>query len=138
MDRTSFVIGTLTGLVVVLCVTLLIGPDSLRRAEAQATSGSAGAATIVTASYDGEQSVCYVLNAEKQTILIYSFNPPEAGSKNNLQNGQFEFLAGRHIKFDELLVQKLGDYQFKGVKRMDTPTVDKVKEMYSKVMSSSR
>lgn len=98
-------------LLVALTVTLTLWFTSEQtEAWAQGGGGSSSGNWILVASTLREgEGLLYVFNTEKEVLLVYSYNrgrkTASGASGRNLFDGDFEFLAGRHCKWDVLYSQ---------------------------------
>ncbi len=108
--KTDVLLKTVLALLVVaLAVTLALWFGSEQTAaRAQGGGGSSAGNWILVASTlrDGE-GLLYVFNTEKEVLLVYSYNRGRrsGSSGRNLFDGDFDFLAGRHCKWDVLYSQ---------------------------------
>jgi hypothetical protein len=107
-------------LVVGLAVTLTSWVGSERNEAIAATGGAAGSWIVVaeqTAHGNGEaDSLIYVLNTEKETLLVYSFWRRTSTRGTSRMRGDLDFLAGRHIKWDLLYSQQV-PYPYKAIRQ---------------------
>ena len=102
-------------LIVALAVALTswIGSES-NEARAQ-SGGAAGNWILVTSTIQNGEGVLYMFNAEREVLLVYAFyRRSGAGRGSSRYQGDLEFLAGRHCKWDSLYSQqRLFPYAFR-------------------------
>ena len=112
-------------LVVALAVTITSWVTSTRT-EVRAEGGGGGAANaewmMVASELRSGEGLVYLFNTQKQVMLIYAYHRGRraaAGGRNTFE-GDFQFLAGRHCKWD-LLYCELVPYPMDKKAGMITP-----------------
>ena len=101
MKSASWLTAVLVGVIVALTFALVASNFPASPAVAQGGGGGvAGSITAVTGEYEGGGSVLYIFDAQKEVLLAYAFHPPGRGAGGGVDNGELEWLAGRHIGWD--------------------------------------
>jgi len=134
MKLDSLLRASLLVLSVLLAVTIAawIASDQTV-AWAQGGGGSAtGDWMMVSSELHTGEGLVYVFNAKKEVLLVYAYHrgrKSRAGTRNRF-DGDFQFLAGRLVKWDVLYVQ-LRPYPLEAPKSgMHTP--EQVKSAFEK------
>jgi hypothetical protein len=119
--KTDVLLKTALFLLVVGLAVTLTSWFSSERNEALAANGAAAGQWIIVSeqnqhSANESDSLIYVLNTEKETLLVYAFWRRTGARGSSRMLGDLEFLAGRHIKWDLLYSQKV-PYPYKALRR---------------------
>lgn len=100
--------------VIALLVGLLVVVQHSPSAQAQVSEGRAGDVIAVAAPIHDE-SLLYVIDTNREVILVYSFHfPGSTLRRRDVRSGAFEFLAGRMYRWDAMLTTKR-EYSLKGI-----------------------
>lgn len=103
MQDNRYLIGILTGVALTLAVAVIFSVTQPRNAMAQAAGGGPGNAshvTAVTAQYQANQDILYIVDSKEEIVLAYMIHG--AGSRGGARSlGKLEFLAARTFKWDK-------------------------------------
>jgi hypothetical protein len=102
--------------VVGVLVALLLAAWHMPAAQAQVSEGKVGNLIAIATNY-GNESLLYLVDADREVILVYGFHQPGSGLGRNPRTGVFEFLAGRLYRWDALLASKR-EYAIRGVRTL--------------------
>ncbi|MFO7898498.1 MAG: hypothetical protein R6V58_05500 [Planctomycetota bacterium] len=94
-------------LLMAVCVVITSWMSSeVTEARAQGGGGSEADDWLMVASTlrQGE-GLIYVINAKREVLLVYAYHRGKRSRSTRLFTGHFEFLAGRHMKWDVLYSQ---------------------------------
>jgi hypothetical protein len=120
-------------LVVALVVTLTSWATSeWTTARAQGGGGQAGGNWIMVASeLRAGEGLIYMFNTDKDVLLVYAYHRGRRrGGRGNTFDGDLQFLAGRHCKWDLLFSQMLPYPTERPKSGMHTPA--QMKSMFEK------
>ena len=107
--KTGALRGALPTLLVVILTALVTSWATSERAPAHAQGGAAPAGSewmMVPSEFRQGEGLVYVLNTRQQVMLVYAYHRGRVRGGTTF-NGDFEFLAGRHIRWDVLLAKKV-------------------------------
>jgi hypothetical protein len=111
----SWVTVVLLCLVAALTGALLV-PRVGAPAQAESSEGKAAGLIAVTSQTEGD-SLLYLVDTEREVILVYGFSVPSPRLGGSVRTGGLEFLAGRLYRWDALLATKR-EYSIKGLESL--------------------
>lgn len=115
-NRSWLSVALLAAVAVLAALLLVIGRSPA--AQAQASEGQSRNIIAVAAPI-GDESLLYVLDTNREVILVYAFHYPGIGVRNrDVRSGAFEFVAGRLYRWDATLSAER-EYSLKGVRRLE-------------------
>lgn len=103
MKDQRFLFGILTGVGLALLVAILVSVNQPRVAYGEGGPGQAGNLTVVTAHYQTNQDVLYVVDSQQEVIMTYVLWGPGSGEGTKALK-KLQLLAVRSIKWDKRLV----------------------------------
>jgi hypothetical protein len=99
--------GALMMLIVALAVVITSWVGSEDNAARADSGGVGGNWILVTSTIQSGESLLYMFDTQRQTLLVYAFYRRAGISRGTSRyRGDLEFLAGRHCKWDALYSQK--------------------------------
>lgn len=109
--------------IIAMLLGILLVPRDVRLAHAESSEGRAEG-TIALTSAVGRDSLLYIVDTDREVILVYGFHVPGSRtSAGGVRTGVFEFLAARLYRWDALLASKR-EYSMKGIKTLHGLRVD--------------
>ncbi|MFP4056324.1 MAG: hypothetical protein ACLF0G_05610 [Candidatus Brocadiia bacterium] len=121
MDRRSWLTVCLLGVIVGLGA-LLLASRLLAPAHAQASEGQTPNVIAIATPY-GDESLLYLVDTQRQVVLVYGFHEPGRTGILDPRSGAFELLAGRLYRWDALMVSKHGEFALRGIGSLRGPRV---------------
>lgn len=113
--RHAWVTGALVAVIAVL-LALLLGVRHVPTAQGEVSEGQADK-VIAIASTQPSGTVLYLIDTNREVILVYGLHNPGPGKVMDLRTCAFEFLAGRPYRWDLLLASKR-EYALRGVRSL--------------------
>ncbi|NQT50897.1 hypothetical protein HQ576_02540 [bacterium] len=113
MQHPSWVTTILLCIIALLAGVVVAPYGGAPAAEAQASEGRTEGIIAVSSTVD-RGSLLYLVDTEREVILLYGFHSSGSRTGGTLRTGYFEFLAGRLYRWDALLATKR-EYSLKGV-----------------------
>lgn len=95
---------------------LLLARGTAPVAHAESSEGRAGGIVALTSTLGGE-SLLYLVDTEREVILVYGYHTPGSRARDDLRSSVFEFLAGRLYRWDALLATR-NEYSLKGLEAL--------------------
>jgi hypothetical protein len=99
----------LKAMLMLLCVALMVTLMSWFTSQHVAALADGPSSTdgwmMVSADANSEDGFIYMFSAKKETLLIYAYYRRQRTTGSARMQGDLEFLAGRHVKWDILLSQ---------------------------------